>query len=255
MSGATCATSEALYKAVQNHGFAFVHGAAMRDMIAPFGSCADWDRFAASWNELELDAYMADGGRYRRRRHAVYSASPSAGVRREAGQPHYQALAYNPLNGGVARWFEPIADDVGAGATMRTLLRFCHATFGSVAPATLSWRIEVHQFRIEPGSGEVGLPTPEGLHRDGVDYVLVLLVQRRNIARGTTSIHGPEGQRLGEFTLTEPFDSALLDDARVAHGVTAVQPIDPTTPAYRDVLVVTFVSSPPPSPGASHPSV
>jgi hypothetical protein len=244
MGGVTCATTEALQSALLQDGYAFVHGGAMRDMLAPFGPLSDWDRFSASWNDLEIDAYMADGGRYRRRRHAVYEAATLEGIRRAAHQAHYQTLDYNPLNGGVARWFEPIAADVGDGATMRTILGFCHAFFGSMAPAP-AWRVEAHQFRIEARAGEAGLPTPEGLHRDGVDYVLVALVQRRNIARGTTSIHGPDGHRLGAFTLTEPLDAALLDDARVAHGVTAVQPIDPSMPAYRDVLVVTFSASRP----------
>ena len=53
-------------------------------------------------------------------------------------------------------------------------------------------------------------------------------------------------QRAGDhrhgFTLTDPFDTALVDDRRVAHGVTPVTPIDPALPAYRDVLVVTFVA-------------
>jgi hypothetical protein len=216
----------------------------MRDMLAPFGRLSDWDRFASSWNDLEIDAYMADGGRYRRRRHAVYDATAVEGVRRAAHQAHYQALDYNPLNGGIARWFEPIATDVGEGATLRTILAFCLSCFDSAAPAH-AWRVEVHQFRIEARVGEAGLPTPEGLHRDGVDYVLVLLVQRRNIARGTTSIHGPGGQTLGAFTLTEPLDAALLDDRRVSHGVTSVRPIDPALPAFRDVLVVTFAASHP----------
>ena len=104
-----------------------------------------------------------------------------------------------------------------------------------------SWRIELHQFRIEARPGEEGRPTPKGAHRDGVDYVLVLLIRRRNIAQGTTSIHALGDRRLlGSFTLTEPFDAALVDDARVYHGVTPVEPLDPAHPAYRDVLVVTF---------------
>ena len=35
-------------------------------------------------------------------------------------------------------------------------------------------------------------------------------------------------------------DAAFVDDSRVYHGVTAVVPINPDRPAYRDVLVVTF---------------
>ena len=45
------------------------------------------------------------------------------------------------------------------------------------------------------------------------------------------------------FTLTHPFDAALVDDRRVAHGVTPVRALDPELPAYRDVLVVTFRGS------------
>jgi hypothetical protein len=98
----------------------------------------------------------------------------------------------------------------------------------------------VHQFRIEAQPGKRGLPTPEGLHRDGVDWVLVLLIARENIAEGVTTIYDLNKESLGCFTLISPLDAALVDDNRVYHGVTAVEPIDPSKPAYRDVLVVTF---------------
>jgi hypothetical protein len=83
-------------------------------------------------------------------------------------------------------------------------------------------------------------PTPEGLHRDGVDWVLVLLIARQNIAEGVTTIYNEQQQLLGSFTLTEPCDAAFVDDARVYHGVTPVRPLDPVLLAYRDVLVITF---------------
>jgi hypothetical protein len=70
--------------------------------------------------------------------------------------------------------------------------------------------------------------------------VLVALVRRVNVRSGTTSVHaglGPgKGALLGSFTLTDP-----LDDARVLHGVTAVEAVDPTRPAFRDVLVATYL--------------
>ncbi len=212
----------------------------MRDLLAPFGELSDWEAFADSWNRLELDHYMADGGRYRRRRYASYAAAPDVAMARAPHQPHFQTLDYNPLNGGVPRWFEPVEPAAGSGLSMMTMLAFCRSLFDAVAPAPSRWQVEVHQFRIEACAGEQGRPTPEGLHRDGVDYVLVLLVNRRNIASGVTTIHAPDGRMLGHFTLTDPFDAALVDDARVAHGVTPVEPIDPSLPAYRDVLVVTF---------------
>ncbi len=245
-----CETNVALHASVAAQGFAFVRGVAMREMLRPHGTLSDWSAFSESWNALGLDEYIADGGRYRRRCYAVYSAAPDGTVDRERHQPHYQSLSYNPLHGGIERWFDPIADHIGAGATMRTVLDFCQSTFGSLSPETAAWRIEVHQFRIEARSSEEGRPTPEGVHRDGVDYVLVLLINRRNIASGVTGIHGLDGTPLGSFTLTDPLDAAMVDDTRVAHGVTPVEPLDPHVPAYRDVLVVTFKASSVRAPGA-----
>jgi hypothetical protein len=221
-------------------GFAFAQANTMHEALVQSGPLSDWQRFAASWTDLGLDTYMADGGRYRRRRHAVYAAASGGAIRRGPHQPHYQSRDYNPLNGGVARWFEPVDAAIGDGPSMRTILGFCHALFGGLAPTARSWHIEVHQFRIEARPGEAGYPTPEGMHRDGVDYVLVLLIHRRNIVSGTTTIHAPDRRQLGSFTPTRPFDAALVDDARVYHGVTPVEPLDPASPAHRDVLVVTF---------------
>jgi hypothetical protein len=232
--------ANSLQPSIAREGFAFVAGVDMRAMLAPLGSLDDWQSFAESWNRLEVDTYMAGGARYRRRRHAAYGSTGHTAIRRKPHQPHIQAPEYNPLHGGIARWFEPIAPEVGDGPTMRTILAFCRSLFGSLAPAVASWHIEAHQFRIEARTGELGQPTPEGIHRDGVDYVLVLLIDRRNITSGVTAIHALDGRPLGHFTLTDPFDTALVDDRQVAHGVTPVEPIDPALPAYRDVLVVTF---------------
>jgi len=212
----------------------------MRDALEAVGSLADWPAFAASWNDLEVDSYLADRGRYRRRRHAVLSARPSGAIVREPDQPHYQAAEYNPLFGGLARWFAPIDPDIARGASLSTILEFCRALFGSLAPSAAAWRIEVHQFRIEARAGEAGQPTPEGVHRDGVDFVLVLLIARRNIVSGTTTVYSVDRRPLGSFTLTAPLDAVLVDDARVCHGVTPVTPLDPEQPGHRDVLVVTF---------------
>jgi len=230
----------ALENALQAKGFAFVDGAAMREWLERSGSLDDWERFAASWNDLHLDTYMGDGGRYRRRRHAVFAAQRGGEPVRQPHQPHWQARDYNPLNGGIERWFEPVEDAIATGHSLATILRFGRGLFDALAPQATDWKIEVHQFRIEAAKDSPGKPTPEGMHRDGVDFVLVLMIDRHNIAQGETSIHSLDGQHLGSFTLAKPFDAAIVEDTRVFHGVTAVEPIDPSRPAARDVLVVTF---------------
>lgn len=236
-------TSPLWLATLAQQGHVFLQAAQLRPLLDIDGGLSDWTAFAESWNHLAIDDYMADGGRYRRRRHAVYAADASGPPKRQAHQPHYQSRDYNSLNGGIARWFEPIESHIADGASLQGILRWCQRSFGALAPDVRHWQVEVHQFRIEARADQAGMPTPEGVHRDGVDYVLVLLVRRDNIASGTTTIHAPDGRDLGSFTLTAPFDATLIDDHRVFHGVTAVQPIDAALPAYRDVLVVTFKRS------------
>jgi hypothetical protein len=227
-------------RSLARHGYEFIRGPAMRQALAAEGSLSDWPAFSASWNDLEIDRYLEEGGRCRRRRFAVYAARSDGEVERQAHQPHFQHREYNALFGGLERWFEPITGDIGAGPTMQTVLRYSARTFGELAPDVTRWRVEVHQFRIEARADMPGRPTPEGVHRDGVDFVLVLLVNRDNIVSGVTTVYDLAGAPLGVFTLTDPFDAALVDDNRVAHGVTPVTPLDPARPGCRDVLVVTL---------------
>jgi hypothetical protein len=107
-----------------------------------------------------------------------------------------------------------------------------------------AWHVELHQFRIEARAGQSGQPTPEGLHRDGVDWELVVLVDRKNIESGITSIFGLDQSHLGDFTLTDPLDAVLLQDNRVFHGVTAIRALKHHQAAHRDVVVITFRAAP-----------
>jgi hypothetical protein len=226
-----------LAQALRRDGFAFVPGDRFRTVL---GSLPDWDAFAASWNDLALDTHLPDGHRYRRRRHGTFSArAGEEDFRREPHQPHYQGLEYNRLVGGIERWFEPIEPAIAGGGAFGAVVRFGLRLHGALEPGT-GWHIEAHQFRIEAHPGAAGQPTPEGVHRDGVDFVIVMLVDRVNIASGTTTMHALDGRSLGSFTLTAPCDAALVDDARVMHGVTPVHPVDVSRPAWRDVLVVTY---------------
>ncbi|RYF31170.1 MAG: hypothetical protein EOO26_13725, partial [Comamonadaceae bacterium] len=47
------------------------------------------------------------------------------------------------------------------------------------------------------------------------------------------------GRRGERFTMVEPWTLLLLDDARVIHESTPIQPANETEPGFRDTLVVT----------------
>ena len=225
--------------ALRQPGFCFVSDTVMRTLLSS-AALAAWPCFAQSWNDLMLDTYMRDEGRYRKRRHAAFEVTASGAITALPAQPHYQSLDYNPLNGGIARHFAPILPANSSSLLFIELLQRFVELVQPLCADVRNWLAEAHQFRIEPTPDAAGLPTPEGVHRDGVDYVLVLMVARENIAAGTTTAHLAGGLEVGTFTLSQPLEAVWLDDRRIFHGVTAVHARDPTLPAYRDVLVLTL---------------
>lgn len=225
---------------LRERGFAFLRGETMRRRLEALGPLADWEAFAESWDDLGPDPYLAVVGRQRSRRHGVFHVAPGE-VSRAPDRPHYQERDHNPLQGGIQRAFEPLAPHVAESVSLRTVLLEGARTFAPLSPPSPRWEVETHQFRIEASRGRAGSPTPEGMHRDGVDHVLVLMIRRVNIRKGTTSIHDAgDRRRLGAFTLAQPFDAAYVDDRRALHAVTAVEAVDPSRPAFRDVLVATY---------------
>ncbi|HEV2682517.1 MAG TPA: 2OG-Fe dioxygenase family protein, partial [Rhodanobacter sp.] len=145
----------ALHTRLQRDGFAFVTTDTMRGLLQA-QALSDWPAFAASWNDLAPDGYLAASGRHRRRRHATFAANADGDVQRQPHQPHYQSLQYNQLQGDIQRWFEPVLPAIADGASLRHILGFCRDCFGALTPATRHWHIEVHQFRIEARAGEAG---------------------------------------------------------------------------------------------------
>lgn len=196
--------------------------------------------FKPYWNDLPPDAYLKDGGRYRRRRHSCFVVDGDD-VAQVPHRPHWQPVEYNALHGGMQRWFEPLATAMAAHPQLNQLLTWL-ARVSSARTQAQPWFVEAHQFRIDTTDG-IGRPTPEGAHRDGVDFVAVFMVDRSNIKGGETRVFeasGPSGQR---FTLTESWSLLLLDDAKVIHESTPIQPIEADGHnSYRDTLVVTLRS-------------
>ncbi|PZW46571.1 hypothetical protein C8P66_10968 [Humitalea rosea] len=217
-------------------GFAHVRPETMQALLG--ADRPELDTFAASWDRLETDGFMADGGRYRRRRLANFSAR-STGHVRNPHRPHFQASVHNSLNGGIDRWFAPVEDAVAASPVLRALLDLGRQAADAVVGAR-DWFVEMHQFRIEAVAGAPGYPTPEGVHQDGVDLVIIAMIARTNLVGGETLVVGLDGATLAQFTLDGMLDTAVLDDRRLRHGVTPVAPADPALPSCRDVLVLTW---------------
>lgn len=206
------------------------------DVLA-FAQCrqAELDALQTGWSDLPLDNHLKDGGRYRRRRHSCFVAD-GATLTQTPHRPHWQSLEYNALHGGIQRIFEPVAPATVSLPVWPRLLLAVGEACSRVRHAR-PWYVEAHQFRIDTTDG-IGRPTPEGAHRDGVDFVAILLVNRVNIKGGESRIFevdGPHGKR---FTLSAPWTLLILDDRRVIHETTPIQPAG--RDGHRDTLVLTY---------------
>jgi hypothetical protein len=191
----------------------------------------------ASWDALPRDTYLRDGGKYRSRRHSCFTqAFPSRLLTSVPRRPHWQPTSYNALHGGLERWFEPVESSVLVAPVWTGMVAGVGALFAQIRPVE-RWFIEAHQFRIDTANG-IGRPTPEGAHRDGVDFVAVILVGRRNIRGGETRVFDATGPAGVRFTMQEPWSMLLMDDARVIHETTPIQP--DSEPGVRDTLVLTY---------------
>lgn len=218
---------------LQEKGFAVLsaqHVAALSGVVLP-----DLLAWRILWNDLPPDYYLRDGGRYRRRRHSC-SVIMGDGMAPVPHRPHWQPVDYNALHGGMERYFEPMAHEMVSDPAWSRLLVWL-GTVASALRGVQCWYTEAHQFRIDTTDG-IGRPTPEGAHRDGVDLVAVFMVDRQGVKGGETRVFdakGPNGQR---FTLSQPWSVLLLDDAKVIHESTPIQPV--ASGGCRDTLVVTL---------------
>ena len=190
------------------------------------------------WDDLPRDPYLKDGGRYRFRRHSSYEIERES-LNMVPHRAHWQSVDYNALHGGIERWFEPSQLALTNNAAWQALLLGLGRLLSGLKPVK-TWFVEAHQFRIDTTDG-IGRPTPEGAHRDGVDFVAVFLLNRVGIKGGETRIFEASGSAGLRFTLSQPWSLLLMNDESMIHESTPIQPIG--SYGYRDTLVLTYRSS------------
>jgi len=229
---------EAVPAALQQQGWAVVGAQDLQQWLQT--DSAALAPIRASWSDLPPDNFLRDGGHYRFRRHSSFIVDTAPGaITQTPHRPHWQPVTYNALHGGIERHFEPVRPEVSQHPLWLRLITQLGQLLAQSKP-TARWYVEAHQFRVDT-TGGIGRPTPEGAHRDGVDFVAVIMLGRHQIKGGETRVFEADGPSGVRFTLQEPWSVLLLDDERVIHESTPIQPQDGH--GWRDTLVLTFRSS------------
>lgn len=204
--------------------------------LALLNSCSKIsDELVLSFNRLPADDYLRSQTPFR------FRAFGAAGVEGEDifwknDSPFLQSTDVNAYAGGLERRFSPLEDPAREFA--EELVR--EAALRKLVGAE-EFVIGCHQIRIVAGGDQVGLPAPEGFHRDGFDSIAVTVVAAENVSGGISLVReeAGEGDVLLDRTMA-PGETLYLDDRKVLHYVSPITPKFPGVIAYRDVVVITF---------------
>jgi hypothetical protein len=202
-----------------------------------------WEELTDDWNHLEIDAYMSDKGRYRRRRYGRFFFVPATSeVQRLKHAPVFQSKSVNGFAGGIQRDFAPLRESTFANPALLALIRrdFSPNQAPSASQRAEPWEVWVHQIRIETTIDDVGYPAPEGIHHDGHDFIAMHLVKKDNVRGGTSMIYDNDRKPLYSCMLERPLDTIYADDHRVMHNVEPIEALSPDRPAKRDVLILDY---------------
>jgi hypothetical protein len=186
-----------------------------------------------SYEDCPLDEYMGNQTRYKR--FAQYRLAFNGGDRWQFELlPHRDYTAYKQFNhvgGGIRRPYSPIEADltpfIGDGA------------LGLSLDTSEDWQINVHQNRTRASIEKPGQLTPEGVHQDGHEYVMIAVLRRHSVTGGETRLWRRDAPEPFWKGILQPGQAVLLDDKAVWHDVTDVLP-ENGQPGYRDIFIVAF---------------
>ena len=146
-------------------------------------------------------------------------------------RPYVTYRKYNKTAGGIKRFYEPL--EVRFDEYIRCGLE------DLAIDRTIDWQINVHQYRVIVNEDIEGITVPEGIHCDGHDYVMISVFDRQNITGGEMKLFNDiEGQECFYKGVVKNGEAVLLDDRKMFHYVSSIEPVDKNLPSHRDIVVV-----------------
>ncbi|MEU7928254.1 2OG-Fe dioxygenase family protein [Micromonospora sp. NPDC049801] len=187
-----------------------------------------------SYDNVPLDVYMGNKTRYKRfSQYKIDYISDAWSFELLPHRPYGQSREYNTVAGGIMREYEPLQAD---------FLPYLHAVAANLPlDRSESWQVNVHQNRSRATEAKPGLVTPEGVHKDGHEYVAILVFNRHNVTGGEMRLwKGLDSSEPFWRGTVQPGHAALLDDRAVAHDVTDLHPDASGEEGHRDIVIAAF---------------
>jgi hypothetical protein len=108
-----------------------------------------------------------------------------------------------------------------------------------------SYTIDIHQFRVR-ADAQASSPTTSGIHQDGLDWVFMHFIGEHNTVPVVSEVFTSEAEHSRVLTVPmEHFlETLVVNDRRLYHRAGDVRPKADSTPAWRDMLLVSLRSVP-----------
>lgn len=206
-----------------------------------------WHRLRDDYEDLPADEFLPGNDKYRFRRYDRFYFYPETGdLSLLPHQDYFQATDINTVTGGVIRRFAPLKAETVTNPFLHELIRFDFAQFPLTDPSMRyqAWQVDVHEMLVIAQPDSNAHPTPEGIHRDGAEFVTVHIAVLENASGATVTIYDDDKQPLDSFQLQNVLDSYLFEDDKLWHGVTPLQSADGINPARRGILTFDFHHAP-----------
>lgn len=187
------------------------------------------------FNTLPVDPYIK--GNYRLRRLSRFTVSDDNKLIKLPHGCFYQSKNYNRLVGNTKREYEELDDELIKLDAFKTLI----LAFSDSCKLHPEAEIGVHQIRITCSPTNYGNPAPEGIHRDGTDFIGIFSVDRENIQGGETHLYTEKKEKPVFSKVLNSGELLLVNDHEFLHFTTPIKPIAECK-GTRDVFVLTSPS-------------
>lgn len=169
----------------------------------------------------------------------------------EFGLEYTQPASLNSEAGGVRRIFAPLAGPHYRNRALLSLIEHFRSQLPFDSDTLMeAMQVGVHLIKLEARPGKDAKASPNLVHRDGEPYTVAVLLDRFAVEGGENVITHPafhdrqiEGVPAeairARFTLEQPLDAYVVDDAAVAHYVAPVAAAG-DGPGVRTVMLLDF---------------
>lgn len=144
------------------------------------------------------------------------------------------------------RKFASITPDLIYDSNLLSLLAFFAEIIHYNLPHVYTVQSVVHLMATYAFAGQGSEPAPEGVHKDGSDYVMTALVlDRQNVVGGVSSVFAPEANNLVFKRQLEPGEGLFHADQPSVfwHSVSSIKVANESliTPSFRAILGMDFL--------------